>query len=314
MVRRFDPEEQNRGFRPGYWIAVVVVIIVWIWGFKLYFERYDYLHPEITWAVPGVDTETVKISGALLWKENPVLANMSGVVFYPQGTGPVRVARGAVVARISSGSLVKEVKAYQQGYFMAGVDGLESSWRYAELWPGNAPLPVPKSVVMVKNGFVVGKGQAVGKLIEQPQELRFVGYTDLAGDMQEQIKNNTLRVKMDGVDTVSKAEIRVAMKMGRKTKMYLTLPWFPIEMVKSRRYTLTVEAGSTEGAIVPGTAVMQSGAGYSIYMVRGSRVELKSIEGKPIEDGKFIVTKGISVGDAIVETASSAREGRIQLW
>ena len=314
MVRRFDPEEQNRGFRPGYWIAVAVIVILWIWGFKLYFDRYDYLHPEITWAVPGIDTEIVKISGALLWKENPVRASMSGVVSYPQGTGPVRVARGAVVARISSGSAAKDVKAYQQGYFIAGVDGLESVWRYAELWPGSAPLPVPKPVAMVKNGFVVGKGQPVGKLIEQPQELRFVGYTDVVGDMGEQIKHNTLRVKMDGVDTVSKADIRVAMKTGNKTKMYLTLPWFSMEMIKSRRYTLTVEAGSTEGAIVPISAVMQGDGGYSIYMVRGSRVELKSIEGKPIEDGKFIVTKGISVGDAIVETASSAREGRIQLW
>ena len=314
MVRRFDPEEQNRGFRPGYWIAVALIIFLWVWGFKLYFDRYEYLHPEITWAVPGIDTEIIKAKGALLWKEIPVRASASGVVSYPQGTGPVRVSRGAVVAQIRSGSYVKDIKAYQQGYFMAGVDGLESSWRYAELWPGGAPLPVPKPVTMMKDGLVIGKGQSLGKLIEQPQELRFVGYVDSVGDMPEQIKNNTLRVKMDGVDTVSKADIRVAVKIGEKTKMYLSLPWFPLEMVKSRRNTLTIEAGRTEGAVVPITSVMQKDGKYSVYLVKGSRVVLKPIEGKPIEDGKFIVTSGVSVGDAIVETASAAREGRIQLW
>jgi hypothetical protein len=28
----------------------------------------------------------------------------------------------------------------------------------------------------------------------------------------------------------------------------------------------------------------------------------------------FIITAGVSVGDAVVEDASTAREGRIQLW
>jgi len=86
-----------------YWIAVLLVVIVWAVAFKLYFDRYDYLHPDVTWAVPGVDTQLVEIPGVLLWKEIPLVANASGTVSYPQGTGPVRVAHGSVVARIISG-------------------------------------------------------------------------------------------------------------------------------------------------------------------------------------------------------------------
>jgi hypothetical protein len=132
--------------------------------------------------------------------------------------------------------------------------------------------------------------------------------------MSGQIKNETLKVKMDGVDTVSTAEIRVSMKTGRRTKLYLTLPWFQPEVVLSRKYTLIVEAGMTEGAMVPNSAVMKRKESLGVYMVRGSRVVFKPVEGKPADNGKFLVTKGISVGDAIVEDASTAREGRIQLW
>src|SRR5690606_22830882 len=117
------------------------VIAVWIWAFKLYFDRYEYLHPEITWAIPGIDVELVKISGVLLWKEVPLPASAEGVVTYPQGTGPVRVSRGSVVARITSGNKASDVKAYQQGYFVAALDGKENSWRYSEIWPGFQPLP-----------------------------------------------------------------------------------------------------------------------------------------------------------------------------
>jgi len=246
MVRRFEPEETGR-FKPLYWIAVIFVILLWIWAFKLYFDRYEYLHPEITWAVPGVDHDISAVKGILLWKEVPILSGVPGVVSYPQGTGPVRVARGSVVANVTYGSKSYEIKAYQQGYFIAGIDGLESVWRYSELWPGDAPLPEPRKIVIIKDGMVIGKGQPVGKLIEQPQELRFIGYADVVGNMPEQVKNGKLKVKMDGVDTVSTAEIRVVTKIGHRIKFYLTLPWFQPEVVLSRKYTLIVEAGTTEG-------------------------------------------------------------------
>jgi hypothetical protein len=109
-----------------YWLMVVLVIVQWIWAFKLYFDRYEYLHPEITWAVPGIDVELARISGILLWKEVAVRAPAEDSDI-STGHRPVRVARGTVVARISSGNRVSEVKAYQQGYFLAALDGMEQS-------------------------------------------------------------------------------------------------------------------------------------------------------------------------------------------
>ena len=313
MVRRFEPEGSRR-FRPFYWLMVVIVVILWIWAFKLYFDRYEYLHPEITWAIPGIDVELVKIRGVLLWKEVPLPASAEGIVTYPQGTGPVRVSRGSVVAKITSGNRASDVKAYQQGYFVAALDGKEQTWRYSEIWPGFQTLPEPGALNRLKNGLLVGKGQPVGKLIEQPQELRFIGYSRILGNMAEQIKNKKLRVKMDGVDTVSAADIRVSTKADNKIKLYLTLPWFQPESVLSRKYTLTIEAGRTEGALVPQTSIIELDGRSGVYMVRGSRVVFVPVKGKRVDNNMFIITEGVSVGDAVVEDASTAREGRIQLW
>ena len=313
MVRRFEQEEPRR-FRPMYWLMVIFVVIVWIWAFKLYFDRYEYLHPEITWAIPGIDVDLVKISGMLLWKEVTVQAPNEGIVTYPQGTGPVRVGRGSVVARISSGSRVTEIKAYQQGYFLAGLDGMEKSWRYSELWPGFDPLPQPSPLNRLKDGLLVGRGQPVGKLIEQPQELRFIGYSSIVGNVSDQVKNKKLRVKMDGVDTVSAADIRVSTKAGNRIKLYITLPWFQPDAVLSRKYDLIVEAGRTEGALVPQTSVIEREGRPGVYMVRGSRVVFVPVKGKKVHNSMFIITEGVSVGDAVAEDASAAREGRIQLW
>lgn len=313
MVRRFEQEEPKR-FSPMYWLMVFFVVVLWIWAFKLYFDRYEYLHPEITWAVPGIDVELVKISGVLLWKEVLIPASAEGIVTYPQGTGPVRVSRGAVVAKITSGNRISEVKAYQQGYFVAGLDGMEQTWRYSEIWPGFQPLPEPGTLNRLKDGLLLGKGQPVGKLIEQPQELRFIGYSRILGNMADQIKNKKLKVKMDGVDTASAAEIRVNTKAENKIKLYLTLPWFQPESVLSRKYTLIVEAGRTEGALVPLSSLTEQDGKRGIFMVRGSRVVFVPVKGKGVDNNMFIITEGVSVGDAVVEDASTAREGRIQLW
>lgn len=314
MVRRFQPEKKKR-FRPLYWLFVLVVAAAWFFAFKAYFQRYEYLHPDITWAVPGIDNDTEIVNGVLLWTERVFAAPADGTVSYPQGGGPVRVAKGAVVARVAAGGKNLDIKATQQGYFVAGVDGLENSWRYADLWPGTDLLPQTGRIELIKNGTAVSRGQAVGKLIEQPQDLRFIGYATIMGNMESQIKGKSLKVKMDEEDTDSRAEIRVYNELpGGKVKLHLTLPWFQPSVVMSRAYRLVIEAGSSEGAIVPYTALLEKNGEIGVYLIRGSRVIFKPVEGKYIGDGKFIVRKGLSVGDAVVEDASTAREGRIQLW
>lgn len=314
MVRRYNPEKKN-ALWPLYWLLVAAVIGLWIWGFRLYFQRYEALRPNVTWAVPGINEELVVVEGALLWKEVVLTAPFEGTVIYPQGAGPVRVGRGSVVAVVKSGTKSAELKAYQQGYFAAGVDGVEETWRYSELWTGTELIPRAPRLVTRQNSSRVAAGQAVGKLAEQPQELRFIGYAAVLGDMIGQIKNKKLRVKMDEDDTVSTAEIRVHDELADgKVKLYLTLPWFQPSLMNSRNYRLVIEAGSVEGAVVPEGALTKKGGDQGVYMVRGSRVMFSPVEGKHIGDGKFLITKGLSVGDAIVEDASAAREGRIQLW
>lgn len=314
MVRRYTPDVKKR-LRPLYWLMVAAVILLWIWGFRLYVRRYDFMHPEVTWAVPGIEVELVAVDGALLWKEEMLLSPADGTVTYPQGRGPVRVSKGAVVAVVSSASGSSQVKAYQQGYFVAGVDGSEDSWKYSELWPGADPLPMSAPLELIENGAPATRGRPVGKLAEQPQELRFIGYTGIAGNIERQIKNKRLKVKMDERDTVSTADIRVHHEMpDGRVKLYLNLPWFQPPLLMSRNYRLIIEAGSVEGAVVPESALLKKNGALGVYIVRGARVMFRQVEGKSIEGEKFLVTNGLSVGDALVENAATAREGRIQLW
>ncbi|MEG1823570.1 MAG: HlyD family efflux transporter periplasmic adaptor subunit [Cloacibacillus sp.] len=311
MVRRFVPEGKKRNLRISYWIGVVIIVILWIWAFKEYFDRYEYLHPEITWAVPGIETQVIKVDGLLLWKENVLLSPTNGALSYPLGRGPVRVGRGAVVARVGG----REVKAYQQGYFVAGKDGRESKWRYSALWPGDGKqFKKPVKINLFNDNTQVARGQIVGKIIEQPQELRFIGLMRPDGDVEEQLKRKKVKIKYDMGDTTSMADVRVTQQTGPLTKIYLTMPWFPPDFVMSRNYQLTIDAGQTEGALVPSSATVAKDGVLGVYLIRGARVVFVPIEGRKIENNRFIVTKGISVGDAIVADASEAREGRIQLW
>lgn len=314
MVRRYKPEGRRK-FRLLYWVSVAVVIGVWAWCFKLYFQRYDYLHPDVTWAVPGIDEETVTAEGALLWQETVLRAPFDGTVTYPQGRNPVRVGRGAVVAIVKSGSRSAEIKASQQGYFVAGVDGAEEFWKYSELWPGTDLIPVRSKLSLIENGSQVQSGQAVGKILAQPQELRFVGYANISGNMSRQLKNNRLKVKMDEEDTVSSAEVRVYNELPNgKVKLYLTLPWFQPSLLFSRNYRLIIEAGSVKGAVVPESAMLRKNGDLGVYTIRGSRVIFNPVAGKHLDGGRYLIIKGLSVGDVVVEDASKAREGRIQLW
>ena len=315
MVRRVAPkQEERREFRVDYWIAVIAIMTVWIWAFKLYFTRYEYLRPEITWATQGMNTEIVKSEGVLLWAETSLNSPRTGTVSFPQGVGPIRVGRGTTVAVISFDSTTANIKAPDVGYFIAGTDGLESKWKYSQLWHEDLLPHEPKILQMRKNGENINQGDPIGKLILLPQELRFIGKVDMEGDLSSQFKNKSLRIMMDDMDVLSRAEVRASKPLGGSTKAYLTLPWFPPELLKSRKYTLTVEAGKAKGALIPSTAVEKKNGTDIVYLVRGARVIVKTVQGKHIGGGKFLATSGITVGDPVVKDASGAREGRVQLW
>ncbi len=311
MVRKFVPEKKSRAFSITYWLGVLVIIVLWVWAFKLYFDRYEYLHPDITWATPGIATQHLKVSGYHLWKENDIRAPVYFVCVYSINSCQLRVPRGAVVARVGG----RDVKAYQQGYFVAGKDGREQGWRYSALWHAKrSEFAAESKLRYFGNGAQVARGQMIGKIAEQPQELRFIGYLPMRGDVAKQLKSERLRVRMDAEDTVTDAEVRVTLKEGGLTKFALAMPWFQPEMLMSRSYELIVDAGQTRGAMIPQSALIKKGGKDGVYMIRGARVVFAPVSGKMLNGGMFLATKGISVGDAVVEDAASAREGRIQLW
>ena len=315
MVRRYEPEDQkNSRIRPVYWLSVLVIVLIWVFAFKMYFNRYEYMHPDVTWATPGLDKQTARADGVLLWDENVLYAPISGKVSYPQGTGPVRVIRGAVVAKVSNGASARDIKALQQGYFIAGTDGHEGKWRYSYIWPGSDPFPAPGHVTLSHEGQAVSADHAVGKLIPLPQDLRFVGYVKKSGGVAAQLNKKKLRVMMDMDDSVSTAPISISNEFRDKVKFLMTMPWFNDEDILSRKYSLIIETSETEGAMIPQKSVGTKDGTRGVYLVRGSRVIFRPIEGAAVRNGKFLVTKGIFIGDTVVEDASSAKEGRIQLW
>ena len=311
-MRKFEPSRGPQ--RVLYFFAVFLLAIVWCYAFAAYFKYYDSMHPQIVWATPWLETEVVPVDGILLWNEVVLFASRSGTVLYPQETAPLRVAKGGRVARISTGGQFLDVKTPESGYFIGGLDGEESRWRYAQLWSGVQALPKPKKVVYYKNGQECRAGQPIGKLILQPQPLRFIGYVDLTAKMQAHLEQGELRVKLDEDDTPSKAEVRVYEEYGPKAKIYLNLPWFPPEMIGSRNYKLLVEIGHTRGLAVPEKAVLVKNSQQGVFSLKGTNSVFRPVKGQAVTGGRFLVTEGLNVGDAIVADATKAREGRVKLW
>ncbi|MDR1510545.1 MAG: efflux RND transporter periplasmic adaptor subunit [Synergistaceae bacterium] len=298
--------------RVFYGLIVVVTACAWIYAFKSYFDHYDSIHPEITWAEPWVQVDMAQADGVLLWNEEIIASPRDGTVKYPSGKGPVRVPKGAVVAKIASGAAESDVKVKEDGYFVAGLDGYEGRWKYSALWLDDLPDPPP--LKMMEEGAKVSKGAPVGKLIPQPQELRLIGYVDFSADMAGKLESNRLMIKMDDLDTPSRAYIRVYETIGHKAKIYIDIPWFPPHTLMSRKYRLLAEAGETPGVAIPESAVGLLEGKQGAFVLKGSNAVFTEIKGRVIDGSRFLVTEGLKLGDAVIADADGAREGRVRLW
>lgn len=309
-----EKREKSLAYRIFYILAVAAIAAVWIYAFRSYFRHYDSLHPEITWALPWVQIDMIISDGVFLWNETLVTAPRAGTVSYPLGAAPTRVQKGATVARVKSGSAAYDIKASSEGYFVAGLDGLEGKWRYASLWPGTSELPKTDLLKLFKDGHNAKKGAVIGKIIPQPQDLRFIGYANLTGELEKKLAANKVMVKMDELDTPSRAPVRVYEALGHRVKMYLSMPWFPPEMLLSRSYRLIVEAGESSGVVVPESAVTMRSGKNGAFVIKGSEAVFTEVEGRVIDGDRFLVAKGVKLGDAVIVNAESAREGRVKLW
>ncbi|MDR1944175.1 MAG: efflux RND transporter periplasmic adaptor subunit [Synergistaceae bacterium] len=315
MRKKSQPIQKSKiGYKILYCVSVAAILVLWAYAFRSYFKEYESLHPEITWAMPWVQIDVIESEGVFLWNEQTLRAPRSGVVRYPGGSGPARVAKGAVVARIVSGPSAYDVRAPQEGYFVAGLDGQEENWKYSSLWPGENEPPKPPSVEMIKDGESVKNGSPIGKLIHQPQDLRFIGYADMTANLEKNLASNGVMVKMDTLDTPSQARVRVYEGVGHRVKMYLSMPWFPPEAALSRGYKLIIEAGSVSGVSIPESSVVTRNGVRGAYVLKGADAVFTKIGGRFIGGSKFLVTEGMKLGDAVIVNGHSAREGRVKLW
>jgi hypothetical protein len=309
-----DDGVKSAAYKVFYFICVGLMVCGWIYAFRSYFRHYDSLHPEITWAVPIVREDVAEVDGVFHWDEIVLTSPVSGTARFPRGSGPVRIEKGAVVARVSSGSKEYNVRAVNEGYFVAGVDGLEDSWRYSSLWLGEGELPESPRIKALADGAKVKKDAPIGKIVPQPQNLRFIGYADIVGNLREHIESNRVMVKMDHLDTPSGAEVLAYIDVGHRVKIHMSMPWFPPDLILSRNYKLIIGLGTMSGVSIPETAVTNINGLKGAFVLRGSSSHFSEIKGRVIDGGKYLVTDGLKLGDAVVVDGDTAREGRVKLW
>lgn len=296
-----------------YLIAAAGICAAWAAAYRSYFRHYDGTHPEIVWAKPWMHDSMVKIRGVLLWDEVVLKAPHAGTVIYPQGPRPHKVVKGAVVARVKSGGKLYDVKSPESGYFVGGADGREGAWRYSDIWLED-DIPDVGEIELFADGRNVAQGGAVGKLVPQPQELRFICYADANEAMREALASKRLMLKMDETDTSSRAEVRVSEEIGHLTKIYLTMPWFPPRALLSRAAEVIVDTGGEHGVVIPDSAVTERDGETGAFVIRGSESVFCKVRGKAVDGGKFMVQEGVKLGDAVVVDGESAMEGRVSLW
>ena len=308
---------KSTAYKIFYGFFAILIAAAWIYAFRLYFGHYDSIHPRITWAAPGVQTDILPVDGLLLWDESVLPSPRDGAVKYPLGTGPIRVPKGAAVARVTSGSSASDVKSPEEGYFVAGLDGSEGNWKYSAIWNEIEKFD-PKAVKMLKDGDKVKKGAPIGKIVRQPQQLRLVANVILTEGMKKELSSKTLKIKMDPLDPPSQAEVDVydPEKSGASARVLLKVPWFPTQVLTSRKYRLLVQTDEISGLSIPESAVTVKEEKQGVYVLKGAEsVFTKIIEGRVIDASKFLVISAdLKLGDAVIAEGEGAREGRVRLW
>lgn len=304
------PAFNSRGALFLYLVGLLFAILLCAGVYRAYFRNYEYLHPEITWALPWVQEDLFDAKAVLLWKETLLVAPISGRVHFLTGKGPVRVAKGEQIATVGG----VRISAPASGYFLAGIDGLENSWHYSSLWTSAKGSFTPKPLHWSSEGDNLPAGVPIGKLVLQPQELRCIVFLPPDEGIYKNLKSGFLNLKLDPLDTPSQATVRVYESQGREIKAYLSLPWFPPGVVTSRFASLKMVTGERSGVMIPSTALTFFDGKWGVFVVRGNESVFREVSGSKLSNGGFLVTSGLKAGDAVITDGSKAHEGRVQLW
>ena len=296
-----------------YFTLILAVAAGTVKIYFLWWERQMLLNPEVVSAVPYTNTERIPVRGILIWRETVVASKWNGKVVYPS-LEPRRVRKGETVAVVETSRGKMALRAEGAGYFFPALDGAEGKWSYGDFWNDLSPLPRAPLLEFLPQGREVTKGEALGKLIPQPQELRCILYADVAPSHERDIRRGFIRLKRKDLGWPQKVDVRVFLFHGRTVKLYVTLPFFPVEVALSRQLDLLLESEEKTGLSVPESAVLHREGRQGVLLVEGNMVRFHEIKGMPVEEGRFFVTSGLTPGNLVVRSAQTAREGKIQLW
>lgn len=296
-----------------YFTVILGVVLGTVRLYTLWWSRHESLNPEVVSAAPYVYTERLPVRGVLFWQEELLLSRWTGKVTFPS-TEPRRVAKGETVAVVDGSSGKMAVKSPRVGYFVPGLDGAEGRWNYSSFWSDRTSLPEVPSFKPIAPGSVVKKGEPVGKMIHQPQELRGIFYADATPALLRDAQAGFVRVRLREKEWPQRVDIRVSEVMGPTMRLYLTLPFFSPSMTTTRALSMVLEGREQLGVAVPESAVTYRSGKLGVYLVEGNMARFHTVEGLPVEEGYFFVTAGLKSGNVVVLDAQKGREGKIRLW
>ncbi|MBQ7221398.1 MAG: hypothetical protein IJS28_10500 [Synergistaceae bacterium] len=300
-------------------IQYAVIIFIFATGYRFYrlwYESYRLSHPQIIEAVSTNYNEVQPLDGILLWDEQLIYAPQSGILSYPSER-PHIVSKGEMIAALDGAA----VRAPYPAYFFPGLDGQEGSWVYTKLWPDFAPFPEFQDAQMIANGTSLSRGDPIGKLVPQPQVLRCIAYLDSTPSLSRVLRNKenaSIRIRTEHDGKERKADVVAVKSSGQKLKVYLRLPFFPPNMLRTRKFTASVVTDVQKGVMVPDTAVITRGGKNMVFVVQGNSPELRVVEGFPADEMNFFIEKGVSPGNKLVLNADTLSQTlgdeNIRIW
>jgi len=301
--------------RLGYWLCASFIIAVTVFIYISWYKYDTYTHPEIVKAEPYSYAQEFPVRGWLLWDEGLVVSPSDGTIDYVNPDRAVRVAAGSLLGRVKRGnSVVSGIRTAREGYFIPATDGAEGLWTYPFLWNGFGNISAPK-IVWYRNNTHVTKGQVIGKMVYQPQSLKCVAFADLTRELEMELKEGWLKIKLEPLGLPIDIKVRVFRLQGsHNVQVYMDLPFFPLDIITSRRLSFTLYAGEKRGVVVPESCLIIKRGIKGVFRVDGNFCEFTQVEGLPLKDGKFFVSRGLKPGNLLVLYGDKAREGRIKLW
>ena len=305
---------RSRKGLPQRLLYYALFIFIFIMAYRVYrswYEDYKFSHPKIIEAVTTNYSEEQPLDGILLWDEQLIYATKSGFLTYPSPR-PRMVAKGEILAAIDGSAIYAPYPAY----FYPGLDGQEGNWVYPKLWPDFAPYPDFEDAKLIDNGTYLQRGEPIGKLIPQPQILRCITYLDTSPSLERTLKNKdnpVIRIRTEDEGKERKAEVVAVKSSGQKLKVYLRLPFFPPNAVKSRSFHASVITDVQKGIMIPDTAVITRDGKNKVFILQGNSPTQQDVEGFPADEQNFFIEKGVRHGDKLILDAGTIKDDR-RIW